>query len=185
MSEEEEIYDEFAQDQSFPFEDHLAETGGDDAQEENIEEDNEEVLATENTVGEDGIEQDLDRIPSSVDGPVAKKMKRPPSKWILYLGEQRKILSETQPEISFAEQTKVIAQSYKLLPPEEHARLDEIVRTLTENYRNARSNEPPTSSNSKRETADSPAALQFPLVRYYFKFIYKKTNNLLRNKRQE
>lgn len=167
MSSEEENYDEFAQEQSFPLEDNQEEAAGDDAQEEVIEEENEPLQSSENNIDEDGIEQDPDRLPSSSDGPIIKRMKRPPSKWILYLGEQRKILSETQPEITFAEQTKVIAQTYKLLPPEEHTRLDEIVKTLTENYRNSRSNEPATSSNSKREIDDSPAALQFPLVSYY------------------
>lgn len=55
---------------------------------------------------------------------IAKKI---PSKWIVYLGEQRKAVIDANPGVSFADITKMIAEQYKALPAEELERIQAVI----------------------------------------------------------
>lgn len=63
--------------------------------------------------------------------------RKPPSKWVLFLSEQRKIVQEANPELSMGEVTKHIANIYKELPDSELQRLESIVEEKKREYEEA------------------------------------------------
>eukprot|EP01033_Poteriospumella_lacustris_P003767 gene3767-2671_t len=73
--------------------------------------------------------------------PRAKRIRlvarKPPSKWVLFLSEQRKTVQEANPELSMGEVTKHIANIYKDLPDSELQRLDSIVEEKKREYEEA------------------------------------------------
>ncbi|RYG94082.1 hypothetical protein EON65_57995 [archaeon] len=73
-----------------------------------------------------------------VEEPAAKKgrivVKRPTSKWVLYLSEHRAECSKQHPDLSFAEITKVLAEGYKNITSEEAERLEAQLKDQKEQY---------------------------------------------------
>jgi histone H3/H4 len=144
--------------------------------EENIEED--ELLDGDGDGGED-VEVETKRVrqeretetAQSSSGLPVKIMKKPPSKWLVFLGEQRKIVSEEHPNLSVAQLTKMIADQYKALPTEEHERLDAIVKAEKEKYEEYLRNHPEAAGaggrkgNSGMRGSGNVTELYFPLAR--------------------
>lgn len=95
------------------------------------EEDNDEFV--EHQQFEDTFDTVLDEerdVDNEIGGPRVKRVrmvaKKPPSKWVLFLGEQRKTVQEANPELAMGEVTKFIANLYKELPDSELERLEAI-----------------------------------------------------------
>jgi len=86
-----------------------------EAEAEDEEEENEGIIDDDPEIVEEGVyvESDVPEV-DHLEIQTTKKAKRPPSKWIVYLIEQRKVVAESQPHLSFADQTKFIAQQYKI-----------------------------------------------------------------------
>lgn len=130
--------------------------GGDDDVGEEDEEDNEADTLEDPLLAETlAVEEMLDPFvaPEDLDGnldddfgegnnnhvPKRVKMvaKKPPSRWVLYLAEQRRSVMEANPDMPFAEVTKYIAAQYKELPVEEAERLDAIIEEKKQEYLSA------------------------------------------------
>ncbi len=103
-------------------------------EEENIYDEEEEVeTKRRRPIGEEDEEPSHNTETQDAIAPVAV-VKKPLSKWLVYLGEQRKIVSEQNPSLSVAQLTKLVGEQYKVLSDEEHQRLDELVRVQKEKY---------------------------------------------------
>lgn len=78
---------------------------------------------------EDPIVSDAAGDPSTppIHAKRSKRTKKLPSKWIVYLGEQRKAVIDANPGVSFADITKMIAEQYKALPAEELERIQAVI----------------------------------------------------------
>lgn len=96
-------------------------------------------------------------------------VKKPLSKWIYYLNEQRSIVSSQNPDLSIGEITKLIAQQYKGLSTDEHLHLDLILEEEKKKYKEYLSKVNTNNLNvdfDKRIDEDSSSlTLNIPLVR--------------------
>eukprot|EP01031_Cornospumella_fuschlensis_P024947 gene24947-30141_t len=103
---------------------------------------------------------------NEIGEPAAKKgrtiVKKPTSKWVLYLSEHRAECAQQNPDLSFAEITKVLAEGYKNITTEESERLNSILKDQKEKYDRyiAESRE-----NADEGESESGADLIFPLAR--------------------
>lgn len=57
----------------------------------------------------------------------ARLTKRPQSKWVLFLSEYRLQCGREHPDLGFADITKLLAEQYKHLSPEENERLEQLL----------------------------------------------------------
>lgn len=117
--EEEEIEDEREDDEGYPEEDEA---------------EGEIVTSELHEEREDVVHGDSSNSRAKRIRLVARK---PPSKWVLFLSEQRKTVQEANPELSMGEVTKHIANLYKELPESELQRLDSIIEEKKREYEEA------------------------------------------------
>jgi histone H3/H4 len=61
-------------------------------------------------------------------------IRKPPSKWILFLTQHRKSVSDANPELPMGEVTKVVANMYKELPESELQLLETIIEEKKREY---------------------------------------------------
>lgn len=64
-------------------------------------------------------------------------IRKPPSKWILFLTQHRKSVSDANPELPMGEVTKVVANMYKELPESELQLLETIIEEKKREYQAA------------------------------------------------
>lgn len=94
----------------------------------------------------------------------SKKFKQKTSKWILYLSENRKRVIDENPELTFPQVTKFLAEQYKSLSTEEIESLDKRVAEINANLASVEVQEGENEENI--ETVKSPAELSIPLVSF-------------------
>lgn len=91
------------------------------------------------------------------------EVKKPSSKWVLFLSEHRAECSRENPGLSFAEIAKLLAEQYKTMSSEESDRLDAIIQQQKSDYDAYREAVGNTFVDTNNES--SGPSLIFPLVR--------------------
>lgn len=88
-------------------------------------------------------------------------VKKPSSKWMIFLNEQRKVLQETDPGLSVGDVTKVVAERYKALTNEDLERLEAILQEDKQRYQQYLELHPEMQSHGKQSSskANNRAAL--------------------------
>jgi hypothetical protein len=151
--------------------------GVNDLEQENIVEDlDEENIVEENANedradGQEGEEEEVtgnhkrkktDSVPSN-----NKKSKKGTSKWIVYLSQNRKKAIDENPGLTFPQITKLLAETYKNLSPEELERLDRLVQEANEKRQEA-DMEDGDEEGRKTHKERSASSLEIPLVSAWF-----------------
>jgi hypothetical protein len=140
----------------------------DPTEEENLQE------STEDTAGmvEENEDQDVNdvkrmKLSDKSQSKKAKKAKKSISKWIIYLSENRKKVIDENPELTFPQVTKFLAEKYKQLSPEELEHLGQLVKEANEKAANEadEANEDDEEEESEEKSA---IALEIPLVSNFF-----------------
>eukprot|EP01031_Cornospumella_fuschlensis_P024368 gene24368-29461_t len=116
---------------------------------------------------EDDTVQPYLNVNNEIGEPAAKKgrtiVKKPTSKWVLYLSEHRAECAQQNPDLSFAEITKVLAEGYKNITTEESERLNTILKDQKEKYESYIAE---SRDNADEQGESEPGAeLIFPLAR--------------------
>jgi hypothetical protein len=96
-------------------------------------------------------------------------VKKPLTKWMIFCTENRTNIFRENPEFSFADVAKILAERYKVLSVEEHNRLDGLVKEDKERYLAESSANFVSNGHSKRNgTVSGGVELVFPLVSDFF-----------------
>lgn len=150
--------------------------GVNDLEQENIVENLDEENIVEENANEDGDAQEgeeeevtgnhkrkkTDSVPSN-----NKKSKKGTSKWIVYLSQNRKKAIDENPGLTFPQITKLLAETYKNLSPEELERLDQLVQEANEKRQEA-DMEDGDEEGGKTHKERSASSLEIPLVSAWF-----------------
>lgn len=112
----------------------------------------------------DGAGHPEDEANESLPKKARAVVKKPPSKWVLFLTEHRAECSRENPDLGFADITKLLAEQYKNISEEETNRLDKIIQEQKERWEEFQRTG--GAAVSFAEEASQGPELHFPLVGY-------------------
>jgi histone H3/H4 len=105
----------------------MEENDGNDENEENEENNENNENDISGNIGAENEEASPPKKPRLV-------IKKPPSKWVLFLTMNRKRVSEENPQLSFTEIIKYLAEQYKQLSPDDSLNLDKLIEEKKSEY---------------------------------------------------